>query len=104
MWDAVFSASRREVHALDACRTLMAAEVLRDQYAAELPADYDLILEFSAEPVCTAKRPRLRERECVAVAPDSADQTSLFRRMAATAKLHDRVRRAGKVSESGGRP
>jgi hypothetical protein len=69
-------------------------EILRDHYAAELPPGYDLILESTSERVClTAKGPGLRERECVDVAPDAAERSSLFRRLAATAKLYARVRR-----------
>jgi hypothetical protein len=95
------SVRRRQVPRADEYRTLTPAEALRDRYAAELPAGYDLILEFTAERICiTAKGPGLLERECVAVAPDAAEQTSLFRRMAATAKFHDRVRRAAKRSRS----
>lgn len=89
------STRRREVHPVDDYRTLTAAEVLRDRYAAELPPGYELILEFTADRFClTAKGPGLRERECVEIAPDLAETTSVFRRLAAMAKFHDRVRRA----------
>lgn len=88
------TARRRQVPLADSYRTLTSAEILRDHYAAELPPGYDLILEFTSERVClTAKGPGLRERECIDVAPDAAERSSLFRRLAATAKLHARVRR-----------
>jgi hypothetical protein len=96
------TARRRLVPLGDEYRTLTSAEVLRDRHAAELPPGYDLVLEFTSDRIClTAKGPGLRERECVDVAPDAAETTSLFRRLAATAKFHDRVRRAAKSGKSG---
>lgn len=93
---------RRRQGLTDEYRNLTAAETLRDHYAAELPPGYELILEFTSRRVClTATGPGLNERECVDVDPDAAERTSLFRRLAATAKLHDRVRRALNPSKSG---
>jgi hypothetical protein len=98
------SVRRRQVPLADEYRILTPAEALRDRYAAELPAGYDLILEFTTSMFCvTAKGPGLQERECVDLAPEDAERTSVFRRLAATAKFHDRVRRAGKSNKSGDR-
>jgi hypothetical protein len=84
-------------------RQMIAASSTADGgYPAEFPPRYDLILEFTPERFCvTAEGPGLLERECVDLAPDAAEASSVFRRLAATAKLHDRVRRAGKASKSG---
>ena len=94
--------SRSAVEELDAIRPLTVAESLRDEYAATLPAGYDLVLEFGPSRFCLiAKGPGgFQERECVDVAPEDALGLSLFRRLAATAKFHHRVRTGLRVKSS----
>jgi hypothetical protein len=79
---------------LDSDRLLTAAWRLRDRYAADLPADYDLFLAFTATRFClTVTGPNgFRQRECLDVAPDDARSMSVFRHLVSAAKLHDSLR------------
>lgn len=89
-------AGRRQLAETGGNAPLRSAEWLLDQYAAELPPAYELVLSFSSVHFeLTLTGPDgLHEEERVDLSPEDAERSSVFRRLAATAKMHDRVRRA----------
>ena len=93
-------AARRKLAQIEGNAPLRPAEWLLDQYAAELPAGYDLKLSWSAVHFeLTLTGPDgLHEEERVDLSPEDAERSSVFRRLAATAKMHDRVRRASETA------